>query len=89
MRICILDGNKLTNRELLHNALAESLSFPNWYGRNLDALYDCLTDFHEEAEIRILHEASLKENLGNYALLLLKVLQEAARANPLIRLTAE
>ena len=51
MRICILDGNKLTNRELLHNALAESLSFPNWYGRNLDALYDCLTDFHEEAEI--------------------------------------
>ncbi|MDE6890775.1 MAG: barstar family protein [Lachnospiraceae bacterium] len=89
MRICILDGNKMTNRELLHNALAGSLSFPNWYGRNLDALYDCLTDFHEEAEIRILHEASLKENLGNYALLLLKVLQEAARANPLIRLTAE
>lgn len=89
MRICILDGNKLTNRELLHNTLAESLSFPNWYGRNLDALYDCLTDFHEEAEIRILHEASLKENLGNYALLLLKVLQEAARANPRIRLTAE
>ncbi|MDE6964620.1 MAG: barstar family protein [Lachnospiraceae bacterium] len=89
MRICILDGNKLPNRELLHNALAESLSFPNWYGRNLDALYDCLTDFHEEAEIRILHEASLKENLGNYALLLLKVLQEAARANPRIRLTAE
>ncbi len=89
MRICILDGNKLTNRELLHNALAESLNFPNWYGRNLDALYDCLTDFHEEAEIRILHEASLKENLGNYALLLLKVLQEAARANPRIRLTAE
>jgi len=26
------------------DAIAGALSFPNWSGRNLDALYDCLTD---------------------------------------------
>ena len=25
-------------------AIADALSFPAWSGRNLDALYDCLTD---------------------------------------------
>ncbi|MGH3934972.1 MAG: barstar family protein [Pseudonocardiaceae bacterium] len=25
-------------------AIGAALSFPDWYGRNLDALYDCLTD---------------------------------------------
>jgi RNAse (barnase) inhibitor barstar len=26
------------------DAIAAALSFPEWFGRNLDALYDCLTD---------------------------------------------
>ncbi|MTD58879.1 barstar family protein [Amycolatopsis pithecellobii] len=26
------------------DAIATALSFPEWFGRNLDALYDCLTD---------------------------------------------
>ncbi|WP_158880846.1 barstar family protein [Amycolatopsis anabasis] len=26
------------------DAIAAELSFPDWFGRNLDALYDCLTD---------------------------------------------
>lgn len=89
MRICILDGDKITDRKILHNTLAESLDFPDWYGRNLDALYDCLTDFHEETEIRLLHGTALMENLGNYALLLFKVLHEAAKDNPMIQWITE
>ena len=27
-----------------HDALAQALRFPDYYGRNLDALHDCLTD---------------------------------------------
>ncbi|MGH3972915.1 MAG: barstar family protein [Pseudonocardiaceae bacterium] len=26
------------------DAIGAALSFPDWYGRNLDALYDCLMD---------------------------------------------
>ena len=47
MLICILDGNNITNRETLHDTLATSLQLPDWYGRNLDALYDCLLDIRE------------------------------------------
>lgn len=82
MRICVLDGTEIGDRGQLHEALASSLSFPEWYGRNLDALYDCLTDMREETEIRILHRDALIEGLGGYAKALEKVLQEAAAANP-------
>ena len=27
-----------------HNRISDALSFPEYYGNNLDALYDCLTD---------------------------------------------
>ena len=37
-----LNGNDITNREQLHDALSEALELPEWYGRSLDALYDCL-----------------------------------------------
>ena len=30
--------------EKAHDALAQALSFPDYYGRNLDALHDCLTE---------------------------------------------
>lgn len=34
----------LKGSELSHESIARALSFPAWYGNNLDALYDCLTD---------------------------------------------
>ena len=40
----ILDGELMTDRPTVHDLLSEKLAFPEYYGRNLDALYDCLTD---------------------------------------------
>lgn len=34
----------IETKQQLHAALADALHFPDWYGSNLDALYDCLTD---------------------------------------------
>ncbi|HVW40523.1 MAG TPA: barstar family protein [Amycolatopsis sp.] len=39
----VLAGHPLDKMSTL-DAIAEALSFPDWFGRNLDALYDCLTD---------------------------------------------
>lgn len=89
MRICVLDGKKVENKEILHDHLAESLDFPKWYGRNLDALYDCLTDMQEESEIRLRNEKDLTEHLGKYANILKKVLCLAAKDHGKIHVVFE
>ena len=33
--------------EKAHAALADALAFPDYYGHNLDALHDCLTDMND------------------------------------------
>jgi RNAse (barnase) inhibitor barstar len=40
----ILDGAELVSKPAVLDGIAKVLSFPEWTGRNLDALYDCLTD---------------------------------------------
>lgn len=37
----------------LHRAFREALTFPQWYGNNLDALYDCLTEISEPTHLVI------------------------------------
>ncbi|MEV4160163.1 barstar family protein [Nonomuraea dietziae] len=39
-----LDASAWTREEDLHTAIAQALEFPNYYGRNLDGLNDCLSD---------------------------------------------
>jgi len=82
MRICVLDGNKITDRETLHKTLAENLNFPDWYGGNLDALYDCLTDLSEDVRLVIVHRAKLRAPLGPYGDRLFRVFSQAAQDNP-------
>ena len=81
MRICILDGETILDKDMLHDTLAVALDFADWYGRNLDALYDCLTDLAEETEIRFRNEQALAEHLGNYAGALQKVICTAVEEN--------
>jgi ribonuclease inhibitor len=85
MKNCIIDGAQITDRRELHRILVEELDFPEWYGNNLDALYDCLTDEREEVQIAILHEEELKQRLGTYAQRFLTVLERASEENPKIR----
>ena len=44
MKQIVLDGNKLADAANVHEYLKEMLSFPEYYGKNLNALHDCLTD---------------------------------------------
>ena len=46
MNIIIACGDCATKQEL-HILIADALDFPAWYGHNLDALMDCLTDLEE------------------------------------------
>ena len=39
-----LNCGGIAGKKDLHVRIAETLGFPDWYGMNLDALMDCLTD---------------------------------------------
>lgn len=56
----ILDAQKMLTREDAHEYLQEILGLPEYYGRNLDALYDCLSDMEEiEFEIQNVTEDNI------------------------------
>ena len=44
--IAVLDGTDAATRSGFFQELARSLHFPDYFGRNWDAVYDCLTDFN-------------------------------------------
>ena len=48
----VLDAQQMQTKESTHEYLKDMLGFPEYYGRNLDALYDCLSDM-EDIEIVI------------------------------------
>lgn len=43
MKEILIDCEKLRSRKVLHDYLEEELNLPDYYGRNLDALYDILS----------------------------------------------
>jgi ribonuclease inhibitor len=47
----IIDCAQLHTKEDLHRALAETLGFPAYYGKNLDALYDCLGQISQKTHL--------------------------------------
>jgi ribonuclease inhibitor len=47
----IIDLSPITTAKDLHILLAQKLSLPDWFGHNLDALYDCLTDLPEPTHL--------------------------------------
>ncbi|AHZ17375.1 MULTISPECIES: barstar family protein [Bacillus] len=47
MEIAIIDGKDVTSTEALHRILKDQLDFPDFYGENLNALWDCLTGWIE------------------------------------------
>ena len=51
MREITIDCTGVTSGIALHALIAKSLDFPSHYGRNLDALYDCLTEINHQTQI--------------------------------------
>lgn len=49
----ILESKYLQDKDTAQPYLKDMLGFPDYYGMNLDALYDCLTDISVPSIIRI------------------------------------
>ncbi len=75
-----LDGAAADTPQALHAELARQLGLPDWYGRNLDALYDALGCLAGPVEIELRGLARLRSGLGDYFEQFLRVLADASRA---------
>lgn len=49
----ILDGKKMRERGAAHCYLKSAMNFPDYYGENLDSLYDCLSDICDKTQVII------------------------------------
>ena len=67
MNIVKIDLNGITGRADLHALLKEKLSFPEYYGNNLDALADCLSDLYSETYIVFSGYVDFRKAAGEYA----------------------
>ncbi len=73
-----LDGASLAQREEAMECLGKALRLPEWWGRNLDALHDCLSEVRGRLVLE--HPERLQET--PFGRRLLRVLEDAARENP-------
>ena len=79
-----LDASNVTTRSALHDLFAQTLSLPEWYGRNLDALHDCLTEQSEDVCIAVCADELIGTLGERYVRQLLHLLRDCAGENPRI-----
>ena len=81
MKQITLDGNILADAAQVHDYLKEVLNFPEYYGKNPDALYDCLTDLNDTELI-----ITAPEEDGAVFQKILRIFKAADRANESLKL---
>ncbi len=81
MKKIILDGNKMTTIEQAHSYIKEQLDLPEYYGKNLDALWDVLSVETTYKSIMLINHDSLVNNIGDYANRFINVFLEVSKIN--------
>lgn len=79
MNEIILNFDGVEGRQQLHLFLKRSLSLPDYYGENLDALWDLLGGWVETpVRIRLQGVDDLRKHLGDYADQLVSLFRQAS-----------
>lgn len=73
---CIVDGKRIRNKRALHLLLKKDLKLSDYYGNNLDALWDEISSSIREREIIVKNQEDLIENLGEYGKRFMTVLYD-------------
>ena len=76
-------------RETAHTYLKEILHLPDYYGRNLDALYDGLCENITKTTMTAPHVNTSDNNLGEYGKTMIAVFHDAAKENKKLQVNFE
>ncbi|MCI8659706.1 MAG: barstar family protein [Lachnospiraceae bacterium] len=85
MRKLLLDFCVTKNREQVQDYLALVFEFPDYYGKNLDALYDMLTENQEDICVGVFglgERSDRSEDLTRYLKRVRQVFWDAQEENP-------
>ena len=67
MKTVTIDCIGIDTAEAFHCALAQALNFPAYYGKNLDSLFDCLTENRTDLELILNNWHALTYKLGDWS----------------------
>lgn len=73
-----LDARKMERKGEAHEYLKEQMAFPEYYGKNLDALHDCLTSL-PPTKVRFCNTDQVN---GGYFDKIMRVFRDSAQENP-------
>ena len=73
----MLDAMRLQSKEEAHKYLREALNFPEYYGGNLDALHDCLTELDDV----VIEFVNADKVSGGYFAKVMNVFKDSAEDN--------
>ena len=76
--IITIDGLSIKKKDDFYEKIKKGLDVPEYFGNNLDALYDILTEQPDILQMKFLHYNMMQSRLGtSFCQKLLKVLQDA------------
>ena len=89
MKLILLDGENINTKKEAHEYISKALNFPDYYGKNLDALWDMLSTYDEPIHIVFKNAQTLRINLEEYGNKILKIFLEAKENNDNIFIEVE
>lgn len=81
MKIIILNGRKMLDKEVSHKYLKKKLMLPDYYGENLDALWDILSTLTESIKIKVVNIDDIYKNLGPYGEEIINLFKDVVEEN--------
>ena len=85
MKEIVIDGKLMKDKESAHNVIKEAFNFPDYYGRNLDALWDMLSEMSDPVKITLTGSSQARKALGKYFVDIIKVFYDAAKEDDVIK----
>ncbi len=79
-KVYYIDLSEVTTKEEFQDRIVKELPLPDYYGCNLDALHDVLTEC-DEWNIIFYNSTDLERNLGKYYRALRRMCEDAVEEN--------